>query len=57
MVSGLSEHRIRALGVTLTDFDPAGEDKVLAAICYTHTNLPEAELFRRVRKLSAEQRA
>jgi thymidylate synthase ThyX len=43
--------------VTLTDFDQAGEDKVLAAICYTHTNLPEAELLRRVRKLSAEQRA
>ena len=43
--------------VALTDFDPAGEDKVLAAICYSFTNLPEAELFRRVRKLSTEQRA
>ena len=24
-------------GVTLTDFDPEGEDKVLAAVCYPHT--------------------
>jgi len=43
--------------VTLTDYDPAGEDKVLAAICYTHTNLPDAELLRRVRKLSADERS
>jgi thymidylate synthase ThyX len=43
--------------VTLTDFDPAGENKVLAAICYSLTNLPETELLRRVRSLSASQRA
>jgi len=43
--------------VTLTDFDPAGEDKVLAAICYSLTNLPEAELLRRVRALSESQRS
>jgi thymidylate synthase ThyX len=43
--------------VTLTDFDPAGEDKVLAAICYSLTNLPEAELLRRVRVLSETQRS
>jgi thymidylate synthase ThyX len=42
--------------VTLTDFDPGGEEKVLAAICYSQTNLPEAELLRRVRKLSADER-
>ena len=28
--------------MTLLDFDRDGEDKVLAAICYPHTNLPEA---------------
>jgi thymidylate synthase ThyX len=43
--------------VTLTDFDPAGEDKVLAAICYSHTNLPDGDLIRRVKRLTAEQRA
>ena len=30
--------------VTLTDFDPAGEDKVLAAMCYPYLNLPEEEI-------------
>ncbi|MGA2209902.1 MAG: FAD-dependent thymidylate synthase [Acidimicrobiales bacterium] len=42
--------------VTLTDFDPGGEEKVLAAICYSRTNLPEAELLRRVRDLSSDDR-
>ena len=32
--------------VTLLDWDPEGEDKVLAAICYPHTNLPEAPAAR-----------
>jgi thymidylate synthase ThyX len=43
--------------VSLTDFDPKGEDKVLAAICYPHTNLSHDELLRRVRTLSLGQRA
>ncbi len=43
-------------GVTLTDFDPEGEDKVLAAICYSHSNLPEDQLLARVRLLSADER-
>jgi len=42
--------------VTLVDFDPEGEDKLLAAICYSASNLPEHELMRRVRKLAAEER-
>ena len=37
--------------VTLLDWDPEGEDKVLAAICYPHTNLPEGQLLDRVRRL------
>jgi thymidylate synthase ThyX len=43
-------------GVTLTDFDPEGEDKVLAAICYPVSNLPEDQLLARVRRLSVDER-
>ena len=42
--------------VSLLDWDPDGEDKVLAAICYSHTRLPEAQLLERVRNLSADDR-
>jgi len=42
--------------VTLVDWDPDGEDKVLAAICYPHTRLPEPQLLERVRALSADER-
>jgi thymidylate synthase ThyX len=42
--------------VTLLDWDIDGEDKVLAAICYPHANLPEAQLFDRVRRLPADDR-
>jgi thymidylate synthase ThyX len=42
--------------VTLLDWDPEGEDKVLAAICYPHAHLPEAQLLDRVRKLPADDR-
>jgi thymidylate synthase ThyX len=42
--------------VTLLDWDPEGEDKVLAAICYPHTNLPEGQLLDRVRRLPADDR-
>jgi thymidylate synthase ThyX len=43
--------------VTLTDFDPEGEDKVLAAICYPQTTLPEDQILARVRKLGTDERA
>ncbi len=43
--------------VMLTDFDPEGEEKVLAAICYPHTQLPEDQVRARVRQLSTEERA
>jgi len=43
--------------VELVDFDPDGEDKVLAAICYPHTQMSEREILRRVRELGAEERA
>jgi thymidylate synthase ThyX len=42
--------------VTLLDWDIDGEDKVLAAICYPHSRLPEAQLFDKVRRLPADDR-
>jgi thymidylate synthase ThyX len=42
--------------VMLTDFDPDGEDKVLAAICYPHSTLPDDQLLSRVRRLGADER-
>ena len=42
--------------VTLVDFDPDGEDKLLAAICYSSSDLPETQLLELVRKLSQDQR-
>jgi len=42
--------------VTLEDWDPEGEDKVIAAMCYPHTALSESETLDRVRSLGAEDR-
>jgi thymidylate synthase ThyX len=42
--------------VSLTDWDPDGEDKVLAAICYPRSSLPDDQLLARVRALGAEER-
>jgi thymidylate synthase ThyX len=41
--------------VMLTDYDPEGEDKLLAAVCYPHTNLPEDQVLARIRRLSADE--
>jgi len=43
--------------VTLTDFDPEGELKVVAAALYAHSTLPDAQLLELARKLSADDRA
>jgi thymidylate synthase ThyX len=43
--------------VELLDWDPDGEDKVLAAICYPHTHLPETVVLRRVAALGGDDRA
>jgi thymidylate synthase ThyX len=51
-----SELETPAAEVTLVDWDPDGEDKVLAAICYPHTTLPETQVLDRVRRLSGEER-
>jgi thymidylate synthase ThyX len=42
--------------VTLVDFDPDAEDKLLAAICYPHSHLSEVQLLERVRRLGATER-
>ena len=45
-----------APSVDLVDFDPDGEEKVIAAICYPHTSASESEILRRVRRLGADDR-
>ncbi len=42
--------------VTLLDFDPEGEDKVLAAACFSQRSGSEVEALRRVRLLNGEER-
>src|SRR5580692_7340444 len=42
--------------VTLLDFDPDGEEKVLAAACFSHLRCSEREAARRVRLLSHDER-
>lgn len=42
--------------VVLTDWDPEGEDKLIAAICYPHTNLPEHQVLERVRRMGHAER-
>ena len=43
--------------VTLTDFDPEGEVKVIAAALYSASSLPDAQLLSFARKLSVEDRS
>ena len=43
--------------VTLTDFDPDGELKVVAAALYAQSGLPDAQLMALARRLSADDRA
>jgi len=42
--------------VQLVDFDPDAEDKLLTAICYPHTNLPEHQILERVRAMAPSER-
>jgi hypothetical protein len=57
VLGGLAEGGEAAPSVTLTEFDPAAEDKVLTAIAYPHLQAGEAEVAARVAKLGAEERA
>jgi thymidylate synthase ThyX len=43
--------------VTLVDWDPDGENKLLAAICYSASTLPEHQLLELVRRFTFEERA
>ena len=43
--------------VTLTDFDPDGELKVIAAALYAVSDLPDDQLFDATRRMSADDRA
>lgn len=43
--------------VTLTDFDPDGENKLVAAACYAYSHLPESQLMARVEKMSTQEKA
>jgi thymidylate synthase ThyX len=42
--------------VTLVDFDPDGEDKVLTAMLYPYTTLPEDQVSAAVRRLTTDER-
>ncbi|GAC1588306.1 MAG: FAD-dependent thymidylate synthase [Acidimicrobiales bacterium] len=42
--------------VTLVDWDPDGEEKVLAAMLYPYTDRPEQQILARVRTMGAEDR-
>jgi thymidylate synthase ThyX len=50
------EESTPAPAVTLVDWDPDGEDKLLAAAAYATTDLPEAQLLDRVKQLRHEDR-
>jgi thymidylate synthase ThyX len=51
-----NEEPTPAPAVTLVDWDPDGEDKLLAAAAYAVTDLPESQLLDRVKQLRHEDR-
>lgn len=42
--------------VQLLDFDPDAEDHILAAICYSHSSLPESQILEKVRGFGVDER-
>ncbi len=42
--------------VTLVDFDADAEDNILAAICYSHSSLPEYQILAKVRGFGVDER-
>lgn len=44
-------------GVELTDWDPDGELKLVAAICYPHSHLPESQVLAKVAQLGVDDKA
>jgi thymidylate synthase ThyX len=45
-----------APGVTLVDWDPDGEDKLVAGMLWPHTDLTEVQVLERVRRFSVEEK-
>ncbi|MCU1388286.1 MAG: putative thymidylate synthase, partial [Ilumatobacteraceae bacterium] len=45
-----------APSVELLDWDPEAEDKLLTAICYPHSNLPESQIMAKVKTLGVDER-
>lgn len=50
------ERKAESPRVMLTDFDPEGEDKVIAAMLYPFTHLSESDLLGRVEHMSEEEK-
>jgi thymidylate synthase ThyX len=42
--------------VQLVDFDPEGEDKLIAAMLYPYSHLPESQILERVLRMSADEK-
>jgi thymidylate synthase ThyX len=42
--------------VTLVDFDPEGEDKLIAAMLYQYSHLPESRLLDKVKTMSSDEK-
>ena len=45
-----------APSVDLLDWDPDAENKLVAAICYPHSNLPESQIYQRVSTLGTDEK-
>lgn len=43
--------------VSLVDFDPDGENKIVAAACYAYSHLPESQILSKVEKMSTEEKS
>ena len=56
MLPGDESSGLAAPTVTLLDWDPEGEVKVIAAMLYPHTSIPEAQILDRVRLMSVDDR-
>jgi len=56
VLSGDETHGPSAPNVTLVDFDPEGENKVVAAMLYPYTSLPETQILERVRQMTTDEK-
>jgi thymidylate synthase ThyX len=58
LVEGLfaDETPVNTDTVVLTDWDPDGEDKLIAAICYPHSSLSELQIHAKVQRMSHDEK-